>query len=468
MKWYDLYSKMPVIIQNLMVSIYSIKLEMERGGKEYEEILSFLLSTSNWTKEQIKDYKEEHIAHILAHAYQHCPYYYRKYREVGLSPDDFKCLEDLCKFPVLTKEEVRNNLRGLLADNIDFKEAIHYHTSGTTGKALDLYYSKYNLKYYWAVCARYGLRFGIQPHSRSLNFTGKMVVPINQDKPPYWRFKIAQNQYMLPMQHITPEKVSSIVSFINKDSFQIITGYPSIVYSFCEMVIELGLHLDRVPLYYFTGAEKVYDYQKKAIQKVFPGMTVVEHYSFSEEAGAASKCERLQYHEDFELGHMELKDPIVEDYLSTGALLVTGFHNLAMPFIRYEVGDTLTFDNRPCECGLKSQVIHEVKGRNEDYVITPEGSRIMRFDYLFKDTKEIRECQVIQRQLGEIVLRIVRRANYDYATNEQHLREEIRTMISPSISVHFEYVDEIPRTESGKFKAVVSELTKAVKESQNM
>ena len=375
-----------------------------------------------------------------------------------MKPEDFRKIEDLKKFPILTKDEVRENTKEMIADNVNRKRLFHYHTSGSSGKALDFYWAKDTPKWYWAVCARYGLRFGVKPHSRCLNFVGKVVVPINQNKPPYWRYKKAQNQYMLPMQHITKEKVPSIVEFINNDNFQLITGYPSIIYSFCQFVDTLGLKITKVPEFYFTGAEKVYDYQAEAIHKVFPGLTIVEHYSFSEEAGAASQCEKLHYHEDFELGHMELNEPVQDGHYSTGTLLVTGFHNDAMPLIRYEVGDTMTFDNRECECGLKSQVIKEVNGRNEDFVVTPEGTRIMRFDYLFKETNDSKECQVVQRELGEVVLRIVRRDNYTPKKTEKHLLENIRNMISPTIKVKFEYVDFIERTKAGKFKAVVSEL----------
>lgn len=459
MDYFKFYSVLPIAVQNWIVELYSYKIKRERRGRDYSNILAFLKSTNNWTQDHIISYKEEYISKILKQAYNHCPYYQKKYNAARVSPDDFKCLDDLQKFPILTKEEVRANLAGLVADNVKSKDKIHYHTSGTSGKALDFYNSKYNLQYYWAVCSRYVSRFDLKPHSESLNFTGKLIVPINQVKPPYWRYKKAQNQYMLAMQHITREKVPAIVNFINQEDFQYITGYPSIIYSFCQFVDELGLTIAKHPVYYFTGAEKVYDYQADLIEKVFSKLQIVEHYGFSENAGAASKCVYNHYHEDFELGHFELNEPVIDGNLSTGILLATGFHNYAMPFIRYEVGDTVTFENVKCDCGLNSQVIREINGRNEDYIITPEGAHIMRFDYIFKNTKTIKECQVVQKKIGEVCLKIVKRDNYSNET-EQELIKNIRTMISPTIEISFEYVDEIPRTKAGKFKAVVSELSK--------
>lgn len=458
MDLFKIYSMLPIPMQNWIVGVYSEKIKAERSGREFEEILEFLKTTDNWGYKQIVDYKEEHTFKIIEQAYQHCPYYKKKYDEAGVTPSDFTCLEDLGKFPILTKEEIRENYAGMISDNVRANDRIKYHTSGSSGKALDFLNSKYNLRFYWAVCARYNLRFGIDLNDSSLNFTGKMVTPIKQNKPPYWRYKRAQNQYMMPMVHVTKEKVPSIVDFINSTDIKKIVGYPSIAFSFASFVNELGLKIEKIPKCYFSGAEKVYEYQQEEIEKAFPGIKIVEHYGFSENAGAASKCVCGEYHEDFELGHFELADSIKDGDYETGELLSTGFHNYAMPFIRYAVGDTLTFDNRPCKCGLKSQVIHEVNGRNEDYVITPEGSRIMRFDYLFKDTHEIREGQVVQRELGEIVLRLVCRKDYRKEATEKYLVNKVHTLISPAIRVAFEYVDEIPRTKAGKFKAVLSEI----------
>ena len=140
-----------------------------------------------------------------------------------------------------------------------------------------------------------------------------------------------------------------------------------------------------------------------------------------------------------------------------GDLIATGFANYGMPFIRYRVGDYAIFNQRKCECGLQSQVIEDIEGRNESYVITPEGSKILRFDYLFKDTYSIKEVQVVQKREGEIILRIVRRENYDLRI-EKSIKERVREWISPTIKVSFEYVQEIERTRAGKFRAVISEL----------
>ena len=456
---FSIYKHLPISVQNFLCSVQGYRLDKQRYNKEYYKYYEFLLKSDSWTKEQILKYKEEQTFKIIEYAFKHCPYYFKKFKSLGFTPSSFTGMESLIDFPILTKEDVRKNWRGMLSDEYNVNELIPYHTSGSTGKALDFYWTKRNLQYYWAVVWRGRNRFGVNKGDCHLNFTGKIVVPVTQQKPPYWRFNKALNQYMFNMQHITDEKVKDIVDFLNSNDIKFWVGYPSIINSLAVLIDEHNLEINHPPKYIFSSAEKMYENQRSIIERIFRGTQIVEHYGFSEQAACASKCNQNVYHEDFELGHLELKDPIKIDNGLNGIMLATGFQNEAMPFIRYEIGDTATFSEKSCSCGLNSQVITDIEGRNGDYVITPEGAHIMRFGYIFKRTEHIKECQVVQKELGSMIVRIVKRNGYKEET-ENELRAAIKDWISPTIRVQFEYVDEIPRTKAGKFKAVVSELIK--------
>lgn len=459
MDTFSLYSRLPIFMQNWLCIARGHQLQAQRYPPRYSIDFEELIKSEKRDRAAILAYKEEQTFRILDYAYKHCPYYRETFRRAGLTPSDFTCLADLAKFPTLGKEDVRTYWTGLISDEYDRRTLIPYHTSGSTGKALDFYWTRDSLSFYWATVWRGRRRCGIEKGDLHLNFTGKLVVPLTQHRPPYWRYNGALNQYMLNMQHITAAKVPDIVRFLNETDFRFIVGYPSIIYSFCQFVDELGLDIRRVPPVMFPSAEKLYDYQREQIARTFPGIRIMEHYGFSENAASASKCLAGQYHEDYELGHMELAGARPVANGSAGRLIATAFRNYGMPFIRYEVGDTAVFSRSECSCGLHSQVITDIEGRNEDYVLTPEGTRVMRFDYIFKDTRSIREAQVVQERPGAITLVIVRRDSYDLSM-ERKLAEAVHSTISPAMKVNFEYVDEIPRTKSGKFKAIVSKLPK--------
>ena len=455
----SIYSALPYWLQNIAVSLHGYKLKRQRFNDDFYKILEFLNSTQGWPEERIRAYKEEHISRILEQAYKHCPYYRQKYAAVGLSPSDFKQIEDLRKFPILTKEEIRENWQGMVADNVPQSELLPYHTSGTTGKSLDFYWTRHSSAFYWAVDQRYKNRFGFHLGMRCLNFTGHPIIPLNVSKPPFWRYDSVLHRYFLTMQQISTEKVSVIANWLNTVQLDIFIGYPSIMVAFANELYNQKIHISHPPKQIFTGAEKLYDNQKEILRSVFTGVQIHELYSFSEQAAIATHCKNSVYHEDFEMGHMELDKAVPIENGTQGEILATGFANLGMPFIRYQNGDTAVFSDRECGCGLHSQVIEDIVGRNEDYIVTPEGLHIQRLDYIFKDTSEIKECQVAQTRLGEIVLRIVKRDTYSTNT-EKKLLLNISQWVSPTIKVRFEYMDEIPRTKAGKFKAVVSDLKK--------
>lgn len=454
----NIYNISPIWAQNLMCSVKGALIKRQRYNEFFFSALEGLLSTQTWTEDNIRRYKEEHLFQIIEYAYQNVPFYKWFYDTHHVSPKDYHSLDDIKKFPVLTKDLIRDNYKDMVSTVYPSKDLISNHTSGSTGKALDFYQTKESLPFIWAVWWRFRNRNGIEFNEKSLNFTGKLIVPMASDEPPYWRINRPLNQWLLNMQHITKEKIGPMVDMINQEHFSFFSGYPSIIYAFSSVAQEMGLICSSPPKAIFTGAEKMYDYQEKDIQALFPDTLITDHYGTSEGVVNASKCKRGHYHEDFELGHIECENPRwLSNTQYEGDIIGTCFKNFGMPFIRYKIGDSAIWSTEKCDCGLHSQVIKDIQGRSEDYVITPEGTKIMRFDYLFKDTTDIKECQVVQNEYGVILFRIVRRDNYTIKT-EDKLKRKVAEIISPTMACKFEYVPEIERTSAGKFKAVVSNL----------
>lgn len=458
MKLTDLvYSNSPIYLQNLLCSVYGVLEKRKRFSNVFFEYLDWLEASQYWSEQQIYDYKLKELQKIYQHAYNTVPYYRDKYKKAGLSLNLIQELEDAKKIPILEKGEVREHWRNMVSQNHQQGKLHPRQTSGSSGMALDFYATKRSTSFQWALWWRLRRQHGVNFGDKSLSFIGKITVPIQQKKPPFWRVNKPLNQHLVNMQHIKDENIKFFIDYIDQENFVFFSGYPSIIYSFCHIVESLGLKITNPPQYVFTGAEKLLTNQKSCIERVLQCM-VTDHYGFSEGAGNATKCKHGQYHEDFEYGHMEPnKKTQLTPTTFSGELLATGFANYGMPFIRYNVGDTATWSTEKCSCGRNSSTIVNIDGRNEDFIITPEGLTMKIHSYLFKDTKEIKECQIVQYRLGEVVFRIVKRP--DYSTwNETHLREKVRKWISASIKVNFEYVDEIERTDSGKFKAVVSNI----------
>src|SRR5215831_15982771 len=449
----QIYPRLPVFLQNAACCYHGKKEAKVRYGPEFDRRLRELLDSEKWSASEIEAYQNEKLRALIRHAYENVPYYRERWRALKISPDDIRSCADLLRLPVLTKEEISQNAERFVAQTTPKRELLARHTSGTTAKALHFYTTRAAVAFQWAVWWRHRLRFGISPGSWHANFTGYRVVPLGQRTPPYWRWNYPMRQVLVNMQSLTSDKIADIVELLNSRRLQYFSGYPSIIHMLAALASEAGLRLTQPPRVICTGAESMLDFQRRDIQ-AFSGAILTDHYGTTEGCCNASHCPEFVYHEDFEFGVMEGIEQNSTDPAKT--ILCTGFACDAFPFIRYEIGDTAIWDDGyQCPCRRHSRVLRRLEGRRDDYVVTPEGARIMRWDYLFKDLVNIKEAQVVQKELGKVVIRVVRRSAYS-VQDEEELRKEIRSWVSPSLEVRFDYVDEIPRGANGKFRAVLS------------
>jgi phenylacetate-CoA ligase len=442
-------------VQNVACSIRGYQESKLRLGGKFEEYYESLKDSEWFSKSRVEDIQNQKLRELIQYSYTNIPYYNELFKRNHLVPNDIKVISDLEKIPRLSKEIVRNNFKKMINPNYG-KKIITSHTSGSTGKALDFLFTEDAIQYRWALWFRHKARFGILPDDPYATFTGLVAVPIGQKKPPFWRENYFMNQTIFTMHHISIDKVSSIVDRLNKGGYKYYSGYPSILYSLATLIEDSGLKIVNSPKVIFTGAEALLEIQRERISKVF-NCLVTDQYGFSEGAGNASRCENDLFHEDYEYGVLECLNGDKKGNEITGEVIGTGFTNLVMPFIRYEIGDTATWIDDNCKCGRASKTIVKVEGRNEDYVITPEGNKILRFDYIFKDLSTIKEAQIVQYELGSITIRIVKRDGFTLK-DEKLLIKEVANKVSPSLVVKFEYPKDIERERTGKFRAVKSFL----------
>lgn len=450
----SLYKHSPVWLQNLACTFYGFQQKTIRYDDEFINLLGFLKKSEWWSLKEQEEYQDEQVRLLVNHAYENIPYYHSLFKKNEIKPSDVEGVEDLSKVPILTKELVRNNSSSLISKKLDKAKLYKFQTSGTSGKPLVFYKDKRAIQYQWAVWSRHKERFGVNYLDRHALFTGKPVIPLSQVSPPFWRINKGLNQTIFTMHHTQAEKMPSIVHYLNINKFEFFTGYPSIIYQYALKIEACRNQLTSFPKVIFTGAEPLLNYQKDVIERVFKA-PVFDQYGTSEGVGNASKCTHGFYHFDFEFGVIEPDDTSGVNQ----SILMTGFANYAMPLIRYDIGDSGLFSKVKCKCGRKSPGLISVEGRNEDYVLTPEGNKIMRFDYVFKGVEGVEEAQVVQHQLGSISIYIVS-SNKKPIKDENKIVDLIHSYISPKLKVEFEYVNHIARSTSGKFKAVVSKLTK--------
>lgn len=462
------YGALPVFAQNLVCDAYGLKARRERFGPHFEARLSELLASERWPAHRIGEYQDAQVRDQVRHAFEHVPFYRERWRAAGVSPDDVRGVADLALLPITTKADVREHAERMRATDAAPGTLMEMHTSGTTGTALRFHVDRDAIPFRWAVWWRHRARFGVRPGEWHVNFTGKGAVPQSATHPPFWRRSRPLHQYLVNMQQLTPAHIESLAADLDALGPRFFSGYPSIVHVYCRLVAEAGITLRRPPGFVFTGAENVLEQQRRDIQAV-TGAIMSDQYGFTEGCGNASHCELLAYHEDFEYGVLECAHPeALANGEVRGRIVATGFASRGFPLIRYDVGDIGVWAaaGDRCACGRESRVLRRIEGRSDDYVVTPEGRRIMRFDYLFKDTRGISEAQVVQERLGAIVIRVVLVSASERGDLDA-VRELVREWISPGLEVRFEVVDALPRRPNGKLQAVVSLLSRDLREGRS-
>jgi phenylacetate-CoA ligase len=103
------------------------------------------------------------LRHSLQHAYDNVAHYRVKFAAAGAHPEDLRSLADLAKFPFTTKQDLRDNYPfGMFAVPQDRLARIHA-SSGTTGKATVVGYTKQDIDTWSQVMARSIRASGARP-----------------------------------------------------------------------------------------------------------------------------------------------------------------------------------------------------------------------------------------------------------------------------------------------------------------
>ena len=106
--------------------------------------------------EQLRELQLDRMKRSFAHAYENIPLYRERFAEAGVVPSDLKSLDDLVKFPFLTKQDMRDSYPfGLFAVPQGDVARIHA-SSGTTGQATVVGHTANDLKN-WGECFARGI-----------------------------------------------------------------------------------------------------------------------------------------------------------------------------------------------------------------------------------------------------------------------------------------------------------------------
>lgn len=454
--WLNTYHIFPYPLRVIITSLYGVRLQRVRYSNNTNYLGMESIKREKWALGQWNAWQKERIAQILYHASRNVPYY-RQQWEKRRQNGDKSSIELLENWPVLSKDSLRDFPQAFVADNINLRSQMVEHTSGTTGKPLTLWMSKDAIHQWYALFeARWRGWYGLSRHDRWGILGGRMVTPFSKKTPPYWVWNAGMNQLYLSSYHLAPQNIAAYLGAIQNHQLVYLLGYASSLYSLAQMALEQKLQLPALKVV-ISNAEPLYSHHREVISKAFQ-CPVYDTYGLSENVCAASECIEGKLHLWPEVGVTEIFDdnnsrllPIGE----TGRIVCTGLLNFTMPLIRYDVGDRgFLSTETTCSCGRSLPILGGIDGRKDDVLFTRDGRRIGRLDPVFKADLPIREAQIIQESLENILVRYVPApgcSKKDLNLLVERLQERLGDM-----KIVLDEVEQIPRSSNGKFRAVIS------------
>jgi len=455
---YDsIYSKSPLYLQNIFISLYGCKLYFERYYQAYNKFLDTLLKDQWLSKNIIHENENIRFMNMINHVWDSVPYYKDIFLAHGITKNSVRNIDDLVNLPILKKESIRTKSEEMLSHSINKKNIITLNTSGSSGKSLKIFMDLESRRKAYAFVTRYHRWAGLKNSRNNVTLAGRTIIPQGQKSKVFWRYNAVMSNYLFSTYHMSDQNLPYYVEKIRNVAPNYIDSYPSAVYLLAKYMCQHGI-TDICPKAILTSGETLFDYQRELIEKVF-NCQIFDQYGCTEQALFVSQCEKGTYHVHPEYGVVEILDdknkPVGKGQI--GRVVCTSFTNMAMPLIRYDLGDTASFGEYECDCGRNFPVLEKLCGRIDDYIITPEGNRVGRLDPVFKGLSSVKFAQMIQKEYGKLIVKIVPGNNY-VEEDKDRILFELYKRVGNKMHIEIIIVNEIEQSANGKFRTVICEI----------
>ena len=321
------------------------------------------------SRDEMHNLQSKRLQKLVALVYRNVPFYREKMQAMDLSPADIETIEDIVKLPFTTKQDLRDNYPyGLQAAAPS--EIVRVHaSSGTTGNATIVGYTRRDLEVWAEGMARaltaYGVRKG-DTFSVSYGyglFTGGLGAHYGVER---------IGAAVVPASTGNTEKHLKLIKDLGVSG---IACTPSYALYLAETMERMGIRKEDLNLRIGAfGAEPWTENMRQEIQQRL-GVKGFNLYGLSEVCGpgVSYECEAqngshiCEDHFYPEIINPETLQPLPLG--ETGELVFTTLTKEGMPLLRYRTRDLSMLMGGTCSCGRTSVRMGKVMGRSDDMLI---------------------------------------------------------------------------------------------------
>jgi len=403
---------------------------------------------------------------LLLHAHQNVPFYSNKLEKANVVMDNIVMLDEFKKLPLLTKDDIREQMKKLTSRDINKRKWRYKKTSGSTGTPLQYIQDKLSKK--WGDAT---YRYYCHNMLNIDDLAAKKIILLALESDLFGGIEkyairvvhwLQNRRFHLNSLRITESDMERCVKAINSYKPTIIRSPPIFSYELSKYIERKGKTIHQ-PKVIISSYQKLFTYMREKVESAF-GVKVHDFYGARETPGIAGECSAGLLHIFTFNNFVEVLD---EDnrQLSEGEMgkiVVTNLHNYSMPLIRYELNDMATLGPEKCKCGNPLPTLKEVNGRTRDFFIKNDGSLIngVYFMFLLRTISWIKTFRVIQEDYRRIRILIVPFGNV-INTEKREIEQKIKKLMGLHCKIIWEFVDEIPRSRSGKYIYIESLLQRS-------
>ncbi len=428
-----------------------------------------LVRTGHASVDELRAIQQRKLRRLLASAADHCPFYARRFEDVGLDASDPRLdLDDLKELPTLTKDDVRANL-----DQMSWPGCPGglkpYNTGGSTGQPLRFYIDNARAAADAAARLRARAWSGVHPGDAEILLWGAPTELRINDRARRFRDALL-NQFILNAFDMTRRTMDEYVAFIQRLRPNCLYGYASSLALLARHALSRGqkagcLGSNRLRAIFVTG-EVLLEHDRNAIAEAF-GAPVVVEYGCRDGGLIAFGCEAGSLHVMQENLIVELLDPqgLPVRPGEIGEIVVTNLEAVGMPLIRYRTGDEgrqPAEENTRCTCGRSLQRLAEVRGRTTDHITCRVDGQVRRMHalsliYVLREAEGLTQFRIVQPSLTRIEVDVVADKQFTPQV-ERDVARKLRERLGGGVAVDIRREERIPPTASGKHACVVSNV----------
>jgi phenylacetate-CoA ligase len=405
--------------------------------------------------DEIRALQLSRLRTLLDHAYRRCRFHRERFDRVGITPSDIGRLADLSALPVLEKHDIQQQRDAMLAEDWPRDDLIANQTGGSTGQPLSFFLSRDRK------CSRAAATIR---HNRWAGWdVGDKVACIwgapRDLPPPGWRSRfrnvLLDRQLFLDTGHVTEVKLIEFYSALGRFRPRVLLAYARGAVLLARYLRANGLQPFQ-PHCIVTSAEVLEPEDRKLLEDVF-GCRVFDRYGCREVSVVASECPArsgLHIMAEGLIVEVVRRDGSTAEPGEVGSILVTDLLNLAMPLIRYRIGDLGSWDAGLCSCGRELPRLRGISGRVTDFLVCPDGrlvSGVFLATYVIAQRPSLGQIQVHQNERGKILFRIRRGPEFREVDDLGYLEASTRRYLGAGMTIEHEFVNELEPEPSGKF-----------------